>query len=52
MLNGDNRTAGVATAESREWRELLKKNRLLKQNIEIFKAATSFFARESGLRHR
>jgi transposase len=44
--------AGVSTAESRELRELRKKNRELEQTIEILKAATSFFARESDPRQR
>ena len=43
---------GVSTAESRELRELRRKNRELEQTIEILKAATSFFARESDPRHR
>lgn len=46
------RTVGLSTAESKELRELRKKNRELEQTIEILKAATSFFARESDPRHR
>ena len=44
--------AGVSTRESQELRELRKKNRELEQTVEILKAATSFFARESDPRHR
>ena len=43
---------GVSTAESEELRELRKKNRELEETIEILKAATSFFVRESDPRHR
>ena len=43
--------AGLSTAESKELRELRKKNRELEQTIEILKAATSFFVRESDPRH-
>ena len=48
----DGQAPGVSTAESRELRELRKKNRELEQTIEILKAATSFFARESDPRYR
>jgi len=41
---------GLSTAESKELRELRKKNRELEQTVEILKAATSFFARESDPR--
>ncbi len=44
--------AGTTARESQELRELRKKNRELEQTIEILKAATSFFARESDPRHR
>ena len=44
--------AGVSSEEKREMRELRRKNRELEQTIEIFKAATSFFARECDPRHR
>lgn len=43
---------GTATAESKELRELRKKNRELEETIEILKAATSFFVRESDPRQR
>lgn len=39
--------SGVTTEENREIRELKKKNRELEETIEILKAATSFFVRES-----
>ena len=48
----DGQAAGVSTRESQELRELRKKNRELEQTVEILKAATSFFARESDRRHR
>jgi transposase len=48
----DGQAAGVSTRESQELRELRKKNRELEQTVEILKAATSFFARESDPRHR
>ena len=37
---------GTSTAESAQIRELKRKNRELEQTIDIFKAATGFFARE------
>ncbi len=43
---------GLSTGESKELRELRKKNRELEQTVEILKAATSFFARESDPRLR
>ncbi len=43
---------GVPTDATRELRELKRKNRELEETIEILKAATSFFARESDPRHR
>ena len=44
--------AGVPTDVARENRELKRKNRELEETIEILKAATSFFARESDPRYR
>ena len=41
---------GVPTDTVRELRELKRKNRELEETIEILKAATSFFARESDPR--
>ena len=46
--NGDR--DGVSSAERAEIRELKRKNRELEQTVEILKAATSFFARESDPR--
>jgi transposase len=43
---------GVPTDIARENRELKRKNRELEETIEILKAATSFFARESDPRRR
>ena len=43
---------GVPTDVARENRELKRKNRELEETIEILKAATSFFVRESDPRHR
>lgn len=43
---------GVSSDVAKENRELKRKNRELEQTIEILKAATSFFARESDPRHR
>lgn len=43
---------GVSTDAARELRELKRKNKELEETIEILKAATSFFARESDPRHR
>lgn len=43
---------GVPTDIVRENRELKRKNRELEETIEILKAATSFFVRESDPRHR
>ena len=41
---------GLTSSDSREIRELKKKNRELEETIEILKAATSFFVRESDPR--
>lgn len=41
---------GVSSVERAEIRELKRKNRELEQTVEILKAATSFFARESDPR--
>jgi transposase len=43
---------GVTTESAREIRELKRKNAELEQTIEILKAATSFFVRESDPRRR
>ena len=43
---------GVTTAATRELRGLKRKNAELERTIEILKAATSFFVRESDPQHR
>jgi transposase len=43
---------GTTTAAAREIRELKRKNAELEQTVEILKAATSFFVRESDPRRR
>jgi transposase len=43
---------GVKSESAREIRELKRKNAELERTIEILKAATSFFARESDPRQR
>ena len=43
---------GTRTASAREIRELKRKNAELEQTIEILKAATSFFVRDSDPRRR
>jgi transposase len=43
---------GTTTASVREIRELKGKNAELEQTVEILKAATSFFVRESDPRRR
>lgn len=48
----DGQAAGMTTRESQELRELRKKNRELEETIDILKAATSFFVRESDPRRR
>ena len=45
-------TDGVSTASAREIRDLKRKNSELERTIEILKAATSFFVRESDPQHR
>lgn len=43
---------GVSTTAAREIRELKRKNAELERTIEILKAATSFFVRESDPQRR
>ena len=43
---------GVSTTAAREIRDLKRKNTELERTIEILKAATSFFVRESDLQRR
>ena len=43
---------GTTTVAARELRELKRRNAELEQTIEILKAATSFFVRESDPRRR
>jgi transposase len=43
---------GVTSESTREIRELKRKNAELERTVEILKAATSFFARESDPRQR
>jgi transposase len=43
---------GTSTTAAREIRELRRKNTELEQTIEILRAATSFFVRESDPRRR
>src|SRR5688500_16579424 len=43
---------GTTTAATREIRELKRRNAELEQTVEILKAATSFFVRESDPRLR
>jgi transposase len=38
---------GISTEAAKEIRELKKRNRELEETIEVLKAATSFFVRES-----
>lgn len=47
-----NETDGVTSESAREIRELKRKNAELERTVEILKAATSFFARESDPRQR
>jgi transposase len=46
------RAEGVSSESAREIRELKRKNAELERTVEILKAATSFFARESDPRQR
>jgi len=46
------RADGVTSESAREIRELKRKNAELERTVEILKAATSFFARESDPRQR
>lgn len=48
----DGQRDGVSTEAVKEIRELKKRNRELEETIEVFKAATSFFVRESDPRSR
>lgn len=43
---------GTTTATAREIRELKRRNAELEQTVEILKAATSFFVRDSDPRQR
>jgi transposase len=43
---------GVTSASAREIRELKRRNAELERTVEILKAATSFFVRESDPQHR
>ena len=43
---------GTTTASAREIRELKRKNAELERTVEILRAATSFFVRESDPQHR
>lgn len=46
----DGQRDGVSTETTKEVRELRKRNRELEETIEVLKAATSFFVRESDPR--
>jgi transposase-like protein len=43
---------GISTDAGKEIRELKKRNRELEETVEVLKAATSFFVRESDPRSR
>jgi len=43
---------GVTSASAKEIRELKRRNAELERTVEILKAATSFFVRESDPQHR
>ena len=49
---GAGRADGTTAAAAREIRELKRKNAELERTVEILKAATSFFVRESDPQHR
>jgi transposase-like protein len=49
---GDGQREGISTEAAKEIRELRKRNRELEETIEVLKAATSFFVRESDPRSR
>jgi transposase len=46
------RADGTTTTAAREIRELKRKNAELERTVEILRAATSFFVRESDPQHR
>ena len=46
----DGQREGISTEAAKEIRELNKRNRELEETIEVLKAATSFFVRESDPR--
>jgi transposase-like protein len=48
----DGQRDGISTEAAAEIRELKKRNRELEETIEVLKAATSFFVRESDPRSR
>ncbi len=48
----DGRRDGVGSGAAAEIRELKRRNRELEETVEILKAATSFFVRESDPRRR
>ncbi|CAN5769887.1 transposase [soil metagenome] len=48
----DGQREGISTDAAAEVRELRKRNRELEETIEVFKAATSLFVRESDPRSR
>jgi transposase len=41
---------GLTTAEREELNRLRRENRILKQEKEVLRKATAFFAREDGIR--
>ena len=48
----DGQREGISTEAAAEVRELRKRNRELEETVEVLKAATSFFVRESDPRSR